>query len=111
VLIDLLLSDGQALETFDQIFQAAPHVPILVFSNPEHEDVAKQAVQRGAQDYILDDRLDSYSLSKALHNMLERTAHAEALFARGQVIETDSVIRIYQRIPAGELMPLVRSRR
>jgi diguanylate cyclase (GGDEF)-like protein/PAS domain S-box-containing protein len=80
VLIDLPLSDGQALETFDQIFQAAPHVPILVLSNPDHEDVAKQAVQHGAQDYILDDRLDSYSLSKALHNMLERTAHAEALF-------------------------------
>ena len=80
VLIDLFLSDGQALETVDQIFQAAPHVPILVFSNPEHEDVAKQAVQRGAQDYILDNHLDSYSLSKALHNMLERTANAEALF-------------------------------
>jgi diguanylate cyclase (GGDEF)-like protein/PAS domain S-box-containing protein len=80
VLIDLLLSQGHALETFDQIFQAAPHIPILVLSNPENEDVAKQAVQRGAQDYILDDRLDSYSLSKALHNMLERTAHAEALF-------------------------------
>jgi diguanylate cyclase (GGDEF)-like protein/PAS domain S-box-containing protein len=80
VLIDLLLSDGQALETFDRIFQAAPHVPILVLCHPEHEDVAKQAVQRGAQDYILDNRLDSHSLSKALHNMLERTANAEALF-------------------------------
>jgi diguanylate cyclase (GGDEF)-like protein/PAS domain S-box-containing protein len=80
VLIDLLLSDGQALETFDQVFRAAPHVPILVLCNPEHEDVAKQAVQRGAQDYLLDNRLDSYSLSKALHNMLERAANAEALF-------------------------------
>src|SRR5882672_12635809 len=59
VLIDLLLPDGQELEIFDQIFQASPHIPILVLSNPEHEEVAKQAVQRGAQDYILDNRLDS----------------------------------------------------
>jgi diguanylate cyclase (GGDEF)-like protein/PAS domain S-box-containing protein len=80
ILIDLLLPNGQGLETFDQIFQASPHIPILVLSNPEHEDAAKQAVKRGAQDYILDDRLDSYSLSKALHNMLERTANAETLF-------------------------------
>src|SRR6202048_4722644 len=80
VLIDLLLPDRQELETFEQIFQASPHIPILVLSSPEQEDVAKQAVQRGAQDYILDNRLDSYSLSKALHNMLERTANAEALF-------------------------------
>jgi diguanylate cyclase (GGDEF)-like protein/PAS domain S-box-containing protein len=80
VLIDLLLSDVQALETFDQIFQAAPHIPILVLSSPEHEEIAKRAVQRGAQDYLLDNRLDSHSLSKALHNMLERTANAEAMF-------------------------------
>ena len=80
VLIDLLLPGTQEFETFDQIFQASPYIPILVLSNPQHEDVAKQAVQRGAQDYILDNRLDSYSLSKALHNMLERTANAEALF-------------------------------
>jgi diguanylate cyclase (GGDEF)-like protein/PAS domain S-box-containing protein len=80
VLIDLLLADGQELDAFAQIFRASPQVPILVLCDPEHEEVAKQAVQRGAQDYLLDDRLDSYSLSKALHNMLERAAFAEALF-------------------------------
>jgi diguanylate cyclase (GGDEF)-like protein/PAS domain S-box-containing protein len=80
VLMDLLLPVGQELDAFDRIFQASPGIPILVLSNSEHEEVAKQAVQRGAQDFILDDRLDSYSLSKALHNMLERTANAEALF-------------------------------
>src|SRR6202790_542511 len=79
-LIDLLLPDGPELDIFDQIFQASPHIPILILSSPEHEEVARQAVQRGAQDYILDDRLDSYSLSKALRNMLERAANAEALF-------------------------------
>jgi diguanylate cyclase (GGDEF)-like protein/PAS domain S-box-containing protein len=80
VLVDLLSPAGQEIEIFDRIFQASPHVPILVLSNPERENVARQAVQHGAQDYILDDRLDSYSLAKALHNMLERAANAEALF-------------------------------
>jgi diguanylate cyclase (GGDEF)-like protein/PAS domain S-box-containing protein len=80
VLMDLLLPAGQELDAFDRIFLASPGIPILVLSNSEHEEVAKQAVQRGAQDFILDDRLDSYSLSKALHNMLERTANAETLF-------------------------------
>jgi diguanylate cyclase (GGDEF)-like protein/PAS domain S-box-containing protein len=80
VILELLMPGGQELEIFDRIFQASPHIPILVLGNPEHENIAQQAVQRGAQDYILDNRLDSYSLSKALHNMLERTAHAEASF-------------------------------
>jgi diguanylate cyclase (GGDEF)-like protein/PAS domain S-box-containing protein len=75
-----LLRPGQELEIFDRIFEAAPHIPILILGNPAREEVAKQAVQRGAQDYILDDRLDRHSLLKALHNMLERTANAEALF-------------------------------
>jgi diguanylate cyclase (GGDEF)-like protein/PAS domain S-box-containing protein len=80
VLIDLLLPEGQELDAFDRIFEASPGIPLLALSNSEHEELARQAVQRGAQDYILDERLDSYSLSKALHNMLERTANAEALF-------------------------------
>ncbi len=80
VFIDLVLPDAKELEAFDRIFQASPHTPILVLSSPEREDIAEQAVQRGAQDYVLDDRLDSHLLSKALRNMLERAANAEALF-------------------------------
>jgi diguanylate cyclase (GGDEF)-like protein/PAS domain S-box-containing protein len=80
ILINLLLPDGRQLEVFNRIFDAAPHIPILILSSPEHEGVAEQAVQRGAQDYILDNQLNGNSLSKALRNMIERTASAEALF-------------------------------
>src|ERR1700720_2623799 len=37
VLIDLLLP-GQEAEIFDQISRASPHIPILLLTNPEHED-------------------------------------------------------------------------
>jgi diguanylate cyclase (GGDEF)-like protein/PAS domain S-box-containing protein len=80
ILINLLLPDGRQLEVFNRIFDAAPHIPILILSSPEHEGLAEQAVQRGAQDYILDNQLNGNSLSKALRNMIERTANAEALF-------------------------------
>jgi PAS domain-containing protein len=49
-------------------------------SQADPEDVARLAVQRGAQDYLLQDRIDGYSLPKALTGMLERSAFAEALF-------------------------------
>jgi diguanylate cyclase (GGDEF)-like protein/PAS domain S-box-containing protein len=81
ILVDLRLPDGQQLEIFERIFAAAPHAPILVLSSPEHEGIAERAVQRGAQDYILDNPLDGYSLLKAVRNMLERTAIAEASLA------------------------------
>jgi PAS domain S-box-containing protein len=79
-LVNLFLSDGRGVETFDRLFQAAPDIPLLVLSSLEHENTAKLAVQRGAQDYILEDHLDSYLLPKALRNMLERASNAEALF-------------------------------
>jgi PAS domain S-box-containing protein len=37
-------------------------------------------VQRGAQDYLLDDDFDGYLLPKALRNMIERASNVEALF-------------------------------
>jgi diguanylate cyclase (GGDEF)-like protein/PAS domain S-box-containing protein len=81
VLIDLLLPDGHELDTFDRILDAWPDIPILVLCDRKREGVARQAVQRGAQDYILESRLDTHSLSKALRNMLERSVNAEALYA------------------------------
>jgi diguanylate cyclase (GGDEF)-like protein/PAS domain S-box-containing protein len=80
ILVNLFVSDSRGLKTFDRIFQISPDVPILVLSSLEHEDAAKLAVQRGAQDYLLEDHLDSYLLPKALRNMLERASNAEALF-------------------------------
>jgi diguanylate cyclase (GGDEF)-like protein/PAS domain S-box-containing protein len=80
ILFDLSLPGGQGLVAFDEIFKAAPHSPILLLCDPAQEDLAIQAVQRGAQDYVLTDHLDGHSLSKALRNMLERTVNAEALF-------------------------------
>jgi diguanylate cyclase (GGDEF)-like protein/PAS domain S-box-containing protein len=80
ILVNLFLSDSHGVETFDRIFQTSPDIPILVLSTHEHENAAKLAVQRGAQDYILEDHLDSYFLPKALRNMLERSSNIEALF-------------------------------
>jgi diguanylate cyclase (GGDEF)-like protein/PAS domain S-box-containing protein len=80
VLVDLFLPDCHGIETFDQLFHAAPHIPILVLSAAQDEEVAKLAVQHGAQDYLLKNHLDRYLLSKALVSMIERAAITEALF-------------------------------
>jgi DNA-binding NarL/FixJ family response regulator len=80
IFVDLLLPDGKGIDTFDRLFAAAPDIPILILSALRDEETAKLAVQRGAQDYILKSRLDSYVVTKALRNMIERAANSEALF-------------------------------
>jgi diguanylate cyclase (GGDEF)-like protein/PAS domain S-box-containing protein len=87
VLVDLFLPDSEGIETFDSLFGVAPQIPILVLVAPGGEAIAKLAVQRGAQDYLLKDRLDDYLLPKALRNMIERAAIADALFVEKERAE------------------------
>jgi len=79
VLLELSLPDSHGIETFDNLFSAAPDIPILVLGNG-NEALAKEAVGRGAQDYLLAGHLDSYSLPRALRNAIERKAVEDALY-------------------------------
>jgi diguanylate cyclase (GGDEF)-like protein/PAS domain S-box-containing protein len=79
VLLQLSLPDSHGIETFDKLFAIAPDVPILILGNG-NEALAKEAVGRGAQDYLLAGHLDSYSLPRALRNAIERKAVGDALY-------------------------------
>jgi diguanylate cyclase (GGDEF)-like protein/PAS domain S-box-containing protein len=81
ILLSLDLPESEGLEALGAILKAAPNVPILVLSGADHEDRAKLAVQRGAQDYISEDDLGGYLLPKAVRNMIERASNSEALFS------------------------------
>lgn len=80
ILVDLQLPDSGGVETFDRLFAAMPHIPILILSSAEDEEIAREAVQRGAQDYLLKGHLDDHLLPKALAGVIDRAAHTEALF-------------------------------
>jgi diguanylate cyclase (GGDEF)-like protein/PAS domain S-box-containing protein len=80
VLTDLSLPDSQGMETLNRLLLAAPHVPILVLSGAEDEDIASQTVRHGAQDYFPKSHLDGHTLSRALRNMIDRKKAEDALF-------------------------------
>jgi diguanylate cyclase (GGDEF)-like protein/PAS domain S-box-containing protein len=79
VLADLSLPDASGLEAFGRLFGAARQVPILVLSSEANEADAQMAVKRGAQDYLLEARLDDSLLPKALAGVIDRAANIEAL--------------------------------
>jgi diguanylate cyclase (GGDEF)-like protein/PAS domain S-box-containing protein len=80
IVVDLSLPDANGIESFDRIFAASPQIPILVIADAKSEDIAKLAVQRGAQEYLLKERLDAYLWPKAVSSMIERAATVDALF-------------------------------
>jgi diguanylate cyclase (GGDEF)-like protein/PAS domain S-box-containing protein len=79
VILDLSLPDSQGVQTFERVLQAAPGVPILILSGSEEEDLAREAVQRGAQDYLPKRHLNCYSLPRAVRTMIALRVATEAL--------------------------------
>ncbi|HLF00664.1 MAG TPA: response regulator, partial [Anaerolineales bacterium] len=108
ILTDLSLPDSHGLDTFRRLRQAAPELPLIVLTSNSDTALAIQAVREGAQDYLDKNRLDNYSLTRALDYALERK-RAEAaqreselfslsilnsLTAHIAVIDTDGIILV-----------------
>jgi diguanylate cyclase (GGDEF)-like protein/PAS domain S-box-containing protein len=80
ILVDLSLPDSSGIATFDQLFAAAPHTPIMTLSAIEEETLAIEAVQRGAQGYLSKGFFASSLVPQALRNIIQRKAVEEALY-------------------------------
>ncbi|MBS1989690.1 MAG: hybrid sensor histidine kinase/response regulator [Cyanobacteria bacterium SZAS LIN-3] len=77
VLLDLSLPDGNGLESFNCIYEKLPQVPIVVLTGLSDEGVSVQAVQAGAQDYILKQELTEYMLPRAIRYACDRKGFEE----------------------------------
>jgi signal transduction histidine kinase len=79
VLLDLSLPDSHGLDTFRRVQAQAPRLPVVVLSGLSDEAVALQAVQEGAQDYLVKGQADSRLLGRALRYAIQRKQAEEAL--------------------------------
>ncbi|NJM95259.1 MAG: response regulator, partial [Acaryochloridaceae cyanobacterium CSU_5_19] len=79
VLLDLSLPDSQGLATLEQVMAQAPTLPIVVFTGLDDETAAIQAVQTGAQDYLVKGQVTPGSLGHAIRYALERQENKLAL--------------------------------
>lgn len=79
ILLDFALPDCRGIEAFDQVAQAAPDALILILSSADDESAARQAVQRGADDYLVKGHVDSHWLPRALYYLLDRKNISVAL--------------------------------
>ncbi len=84
VLLDLVLPDSVGLENFLSVHHVAPGLPVVLLVAQNEEGLARQAVQSGAQEYLLKERLDAFLLNRAIHHALERYRYqAESARERG----------------------------
>jgi len=78
VLLDLSLPDSRGLDTFIKLHAAAPHVPTVVLTGFDDEDLALRAVQEGAEDYLVKGHVNSNLLARSLRYAIERNRRRSA---------------------------------
>jgi signal transduction histidine kinase len=72
ILLDLGLPDAQGLEAVRRAHAAAPRVPLVVLTGLDDESLATQALQEGAQDYLIKGQIETRGLLRDLRYATER---------------------------------------
>jgi signal transduction histidine kinase len=72
ILLDVNLPDSHGLETVTRTLEKAPGVPIIVLTGLADEVLTVQALQKGAQDYLVKDQLDGNLLHRTIRYAIER---------------------------------------
>ena len=80
VLLDLGLPDAQGLEAVRRARAVAPRVAQVVLTGIDDEALSVQALQDGAQDYLVKGQIDTPGLLRALRYAVERKLMEDALF-------------------------------
>ena len=93
ILLDLTLPDSYGLASLDSLIQHAPTLPIVVLTNTNDDELAVEAVRRGAQDYLVKRHIHQDILVRSVRYAIERKQAAEALREANEILE----LRVQER--------------
>lgn len=93
VLLDFILPDSQGIQTFDRVFAKASPVPVVTLVSDDEIELAREAVQHGAQGYLLKGHFQNELVPQALRNTIERKLVEDALFVEKEraAVTLDSI--------------------
>ncbi len=94
VLLDLSLPDSQGLRSLSTMREQAPHVPIVVLTGAADKKLGIQALEAGAQDYLVKGRTDGPLLARSLRYAIDRKRLERIL---EQQVLIDELSGVYNR--------------
>ena len=80
LLMDLGLTDLPGLEAVRRVRTTAPRASIVLLASVDDEQIAVQAIQEGAQDYLIKGRIEPRSLMRTLLDACARKFFEETVF-------------------------------
>lgn len=82
VLLDLNLPDSRGLATYTTLRETAADVPMIVLTGEHDESLGVEAVEQGAEDYLIKQQVDGNTLPKTLQYAVARSKAQTARMAR-----------------------------
>lgn len=95
VLLDLTLPDSFGLETLKRTRAEASNIPVVVMTSLDDEEFTLQALQMGAQDYLVKGEFDTNLLVRSMRYAIERKRSEIALRESEQLLSI-----IFREIPS-----------
>jgi PAS domain S-box-containing protein len=94
------LPDSQGIETFDTVHAQSPEIPIIVLTITDNDEIALEAVRKGAQDYLVKEQIDAKTLVHAIRYAIERkwvqeTLRETNLFLQNILESSDAISIVY----------------
>jgi sigma-B regulation protein RsbU (phosphoserine phosphatase) len=107
VVLDVALPDGAGLGNISLLKAEAPRVPIIAAGDEDNETVAVEAVQAGAQDYLVKGQLTAGWLERSIRYAIERHRMDVTLLAAEEKYHSifDHLVEgIFQTTPDGRYL-------
>lgn len=84
VLLDLDLPDSSGVDTVDALMEHVGRTPVVVLTGHDQDRTGVEAVQRGAQDFLMKDELTPRVLRRSVRYAIERAEQQRRLASRNQ---------------------------
>lgn len=78
VLLDLSLPDGHGFVTVESLLSSRPKAPVIILTGHSDDALAMQAVQAGAQDYLVKNDLAPALVARTIRYAIERVRAEES---------------------------------
>ena len=79
ILLDLNLPDSQGIDTFYFIHDHSPQIPTVILTGINDEEIALEALELGAQSYLVKGQLNLKILKHTIRTLIHRNQLQEKL--------------------------------
>ena len=108
ILVNLFLPETRGLTTFARIQELASSLPIVAITSTDQEWLGREAVQQGAQDYLVRSKVDGKIFSRVIRYAIEKkrverrlaAQHAVTAVLAGAGTLTEATAKILETVAA-----------